>query len=281
MFLLAGEPGIGKTRLLKEAKAFAPRAGLNVLAGGCRRQGDQMPYAPLLDALQTYLGAQSAGHLRTELRDCAWLVRLLPELAAARSSDCPVDVHARPGAPLDEAAVARYLANIAGPAGTVLVLDDLQWTGQDALDLLATWCAPGDPLRIVGAYRDTEVRADESFGVMLADLAEAGLATQRRLGPLAPEEATDLLSRLLSHGQPGLPMDDETRERLLSRSDGVPFFLVSCAQAMQDGALDDGVPWSVAQGVRQRVAALPIPAQETLRAACVMGRSVPESLLGG
>ncbi|HWE61979.1 MAG TPA: helix-turn-helix domain-containing protein, partial [Chloroflexota bacterium] len=81
VLLLAGEPGIGKTRLLKHALEYAGRAGLRALVGGCQRQGDQMPYAPLLETLQSYLRSQSAARLRTELHGCAWLVRLLPELA--------------------------------------------------------------------------------------------------------------------------------------------------------------------------------------------------------
>jgi tetratricopeptide (TPR) repeat protein/transcriptional regulator with XRE-family HTH domain len=283
VFFLAGEPGIGKTRLLEEAAGYAPRVGLNVLAGSCHRHGDLTPYAPLLEALQVYLAGQSAARLRTDLRGCSWLVRLLPELASGPIE--PVPQWLLP--PEQERrlmgqAVERFLTNVAGPAGTLLVLDDLQWAGSDALAMInmLVRSVGGGRLRIVGAYRETEVHADDEFGVMLADLAQAGLATQRRLGPLKPEEATDLLGRLLADDQhAALQVDGETWERLVSRSDGVPFFLVSCAQALHDGALEAGVPWSVAQGVRQRVAALPVLAQEALRVACGVGRSIPRSLL--
>jgi predicted ATPase len=58
---------------------------------------------------------------------------------------------------------------MAGPAGTLLVLDDLQWAGADALDLLATLARlPADVLvRVVGAYRDTEVMPQARLAVML------------------------------------------------------------------------------------------------------------------
>ena len=68
------------------------------------------------------------------------------------------------------AAVGRYLANLAGPSGTLLVLDDLQWAGQDALDLLADLLrtprrARRDRhLRVVAAYRSTEVLPSGSAG---------------------------------------------------------------------------------------------------------------------
>src|SRR5919199_1273410 len=73
-------------------------------------------------------------------------------------------------------AVLRFLANVAGPAGTLLVLDDLQWAGPDALDLLAMLVrspslvhkekgAWGESvLRVVGAYRHTEVRPADPLG---------------------------------------------------------------------------------------------------------------------
>ena len=48
LLLLAGEPGIGKSRLLREATVRAPRRGWAVLEGGCQRRGGQEPYAPLL-----------------------------------------------------------------------------------------------------------------------------------------------------------------------------------------------------------------------------------------
>ncbi|HWE62871.1 MAG TPA: tetratricopeptide repeat protein, partial [Chloroflexota bacterium] len=282
MLLLAGEPGSGKTRLLKHALEYAGRAGLRALVGGCQRQGDQMPYAPLLETLQSYLRSQSAARLRTELHGCAWLVRLLPELAEGPIEPLPAwllppEQERR----LMGEAVGRFLENVAGPAGTLLVLDDLQWAGADALALLTTLTRSmtSGRLRVIGAYRDTEVRADAPLGVMLADLAQAGLATQRRLGPLTPDESDTLLNRLLAEREAAGALDVQVRERLLNRAGGMPFFLVSYAQGLSDGALEEGVPWDVAQGVRQRIAALPETAQEVLNVAAVTGRVVPRSVL--
>ena len=69
----------------------------------------------------------------------------------------------------------------------------------------------------------------------------------------------------------------------IRRTGGVPFYLVSYAhelrlQQSRTVAVDD-VPWSVAHSVRQRVAALPAPAQELLRVASVVGRTAPRALL--
>src|SRR5262245_61714084 len=59
VLLLAGEPGIGKTRLLREAVVRAWRSGWSVLEGGCQRRAGQDPYAPLLDALARHMVPQS------------------------------------------------------------------------------------------------------------------------------------------------------------------------------------------------------------------------------
>jgi tetratricopeptide (TPR) repeat protein/transcriptional regulator with XRE-family HTH domain len=282
LLLLAGEPGIGKSRLLQEAGQRAGAHGLCVLAGGCQRRGDQAPYAPLLPALARHLQAQAPAQLRADLCGCAWLVRLLPELAGGPIE--PLPAWALP--PEQErrllfAAVAQYLRNVAGPGGTLLLLDDLQWAGPDALALLASLLHADVPLRVIGAYRDTEVPAQDALAVALGDLAHAGLAGQHALGPLAPADAARLLAALLPEEGAG---ERAQRERVVQRAGGVPFVLVSYAQALrihllEEGPTDVAVPWDVAQGVRQRVAALPPLAQELLGIAAVLGRHAPGRVL--
>jgi transcriptional regulator with XRE-family HTH domain len=138
LLLLAGEPGIGKTRLLQAVAQQAVAQGWGVLAGGCHRRGGQEPYAPLLDALAQHLHTQTPVRRRAALAGCAWLVRLLPELAEVLEPLPSGTLTPEQERRLMFGAAARLLANVAGPAGTLLVLDDLQWAGPDALDLLAT-----------------------------------------------------------------------------------------------------------------------------------------------
>jgi tetratricopeptide (TPR) repeat protein/transcriptional regulator with XRE-family HTH domain len=282
LLLLAGEPGMGKSRLLAAAARRARQWGWTVLEGGCTRRSGQEPYAPLLGALAGYVAARSPAALRADLESCAWLVRLLPELAEL--AVVPAPVWALP--PEQErrlmfAAVRRFIANVAGPQGTLLVLDDLQWAGADALDLLNTLIrsSASVSLRVVGAYRSSEVRPQDPLAVTLADLASAGLASQQRLGPLAPQEASALLQHVLAQSK--APSTNQM-EQVLARTSGVPFFLVSCAEALREGTLareQEAVPWTVAQSIRQRVAALPMAAQEMLGVAAVIGRQVERSIL--
>ena len=81
LLVLAGEPGIGKTRLLHAAIPRAVAQGWRVLEGGCQRRGGQEPFAPLLEAVRRHIRSQRTDDLRAQLQGCALLVRLLPELA--------------------------------------------------------------------------------------------------------------------------------------------------------------------------------------------------------
>jgi predicted ATPase/DNA-binding XRE family transcriptional regulator len=289
LLLLAGEPGIGKSRLLQEASARAAGQGWTVLPGGCHRRSGQDLYAPLVEALEGYLRRQTLAQQRLSLQGCAWLARLLPDVAEmvsppAQGWTIPPEQERR----LLFAAVARYLENVGGPRGTLLVLDDLQWAGQDALDLLAflLHTPTPHPLRVLGAYRDIEVRAQAPLSLLLTDLMRQAQAQRLLLDPLSTEEARALLTAVLAD----LPEQSQAlRQQVMQRSGGVPFFLVSWAQAVRAGALGKRdqptqgsipeVPWSVAELIRQRVTALPAPAQELLGIAAVAGRVTPRSLL--
>jgi tetratricopeptide (TPR) repeat protein len=170
------------------------------------------------------------------------------------------------------------------------VLDDLQWAGPDALDLLRVLVqsAPDIPLRLLGAYRDTEVRPDEALSVLLADLAAADLAAQRTLAPLERAAAVQLVDLLLEGVESG---GIALRDQVVQRSGGVPFFALSCAQELRGGEREGGVehgsdspvrtdlPWSVTQSIRQRVTALSESAQAVLGAAAVIGRATSLHLL--
>jgi tetratricopeptide (TPR) repeat protein/transcriptional regulator with XRE-family HTH domain len=275
LFMLAGEPGIGKSRLLEAAEVRAAEQGWTVLSGGCHRRSGQEPYAPFVGVLTHFLATRSPAQQRLDLQGCAWLVRLLPELAEraigpAPSWTLPAEQERR----LMFSAVARFLTNVTGPAGTLLVLDDLHWAGGDALDLLAFLLRePGaQPLRIVGAYRDTDVGPRDPLPLLLGDLTREGLAARTSLPLLEREEARELLTGLLAGEEAG------------DRASGLPLFLVSWTQELRTGSLSadaalSAMPWSAAESIRQRVAVLPAVAQSVLAAAAVAGRQVSRTTL--
>ena len=145
LVLLAGEAGVGKTRLAEEVAA----AGDALALRGAASPAAALPYGPMLGALR--------GHLRSApgaLTSCGplqgHLALLLPELGpSVAESD---------RATLFEA-LRCALATIAAGSPAVILLDDLQWSDDATLELLG---ALADPLRelpilVVGAYRSDEV----------------------------------------------------------------------------------------------------------------------------
>jgi len=177
-------------------------------------------------------------------------------------------------------AVRRFLANVAGPAGTLLLLDDLQWAGADALALLTALQqpAPETPPRVVGAYRDTEVGPEHPLGAAMAELAERQLVSRHPLGPLSPHEAAELFARLLA-GR----VEEAPTAAVVRRAGGVPFFLISYARELEraesGGPIAPGVPWDLRQSIQRRVTALPDGVRPVLAAAAVIGRVSPRPLL--
>jgi tetratricopeptide (TPR) repeat protein/transcriptional regulator with XRE-family HTH domain len=278
VLLLAGEPGMGKTRLLEEAAARAAGGGWGVARGGCLRRA-QDAYAPLSGALDDALQRLPADQRAEALRQAGRVDLLLPELAPPGGPG-PGGGGAPGGAGPEQqrrllvSAAGRLLRAVAGPAGILLVLDDLHWAGPDAVDLLAALLAAAGspPLRVIGAYRDSETpaRLDE----FVADLARASLVRVLPLGPLTDADAGRLLRQLAPAG--------EQLPAIVRRAGGVPFFLVSYAEQVSEGGQEEAplaVPWTVAQVIGQRVAALPGPARELLSVAAVAGRVVPHTLL--
>lgn len=283
LLLLEGEPGIGKTRLLLEAVRIAEDRKLTVLSGGCDRRSGQDPYTPMTQALQQYALRIAKSELRAATRGANWLVRLLPELHGAVSAPVLMgSLGAEQERRLVFDSVTRFLGNSAASGGMLLVLDDLQWAGEDAVDLLYTVLkSAGDiHLRALGAYRATEVDPTDTLSSALADLAGAGLAAVLPVRELDPKDAEDLLSALIP---PEHDVDDETRQDVIRRSDGVPFFLVSYAEGLRSGAhRGEGaarLPWSLTQSIRQRIASLPPETQDLISAMAVIGRRAPTSIL--
>jgi predicted ATPase len=196
--------------------------------------------------------------LRSDLQECACLTRLLPEIRAGLVEP-PPNVATTPDHKrrLIFDAVRRFLTRIGGPTGVLLALDDLQWAGPDALDLIATLAhdAATIPLRIVASYRDTEAPPGAPLSVVIDDLARDRLSTQLRLNALAIEEAEVLLRTMLKEIDAEAPVIDPIVRQVLRKAEGAPFFLVSWASLW--------APHVSASGNRRReaVALSSIPAE--------------------
>jgi transcriptional regulator with XRE-family HTH domain len=275
-----GEAGIGKSRLLAEAVAMGTAAGVPVLVGVARRGGDR--YSPLVESLAEHVRRTPTGPLTNQLRGCAGLDALLPELADRFTSRVTDQDHGRR---LMFEAAGRFLDNIAGTGRVLLVLDDLQWAGADAAQLLAFLIRRGwGRLRVVSACRIGEVAPGSPMGQCAAELARLRLVRGRRLAALGPLEADALVS---SAAAPAV-LSTAQRGRIVRRAGGLPLFLVELARAGAaagstgaaagstdaDGAARQPVPWHLRLAVVHQLAALPEPVIRTLGRLAVLGGTV-------
>ena len=278
LLLLAGEPGIGKTRLLQEAAQLGQHEGWTVLVGRCQRSSGQEPYAPLVSALAQFLAAQSVSAQRSALEGCAWLARLLPELAEEGTLALPPwTLPAEQERRLLFVTVQRFLGQIAGPGGTLLILDDLHWAGTDGLELVLflTRTAAAAPIRLLGAYRSTELIPRLPLALALEDLVHENLVAQTTLGPLSDAESRTLGSALLA----AAPGEQEVLEQITLHASGVPFFLVSYAQGRRAGLSGEVIPWNVAHHLRQRIALLAPIGGDLLAIAAIAGSQIEPVVL--
>jgi len=283
LLVLTGEPGIGKTHLLTWAADQAVTQGRRVLRGHGRPQATEMSQEPLLDALRAYIRDRSPVDLRADLRGCAWLVRALPELGDGPIEALPVAaVTPAQERRLVEEAVARFVSNVAGQNGVLLVLDDLHTAGTADLALLGALLSPAPTtrLRVVAAYRDTEVRRGDACDAWLTAVAQAQVATSLSIPPLAPPDAARLLDDLLAGVD---TVDPLVRDRVARRADGVPLYLVGWARDLRlehdAGGVAERVPWAIMQSVRGRIAAVPAIVRTVLEVAAIADEPITSAAI--
>jgi transcriptional regulator with XRE-family HTH domain/tetratricopeptide (TPR) repeat protein len=281
MLLFASISGMGKSRLLIEAAERAQRLGWMALEGESHRFNADGPYTPVLAALADCVRAMAPEQLREALTGCSWLGRLLPELADAGMAPMPATTlppeHERR---LIFASVRRFLSNIAGPAGTLLILDNLQWASEDALALIAALLHDGDgmPLRVVGAIGASPFDRQAAISSLVADLAEDDMVTTHTLPPLAPEASRQLMAAQFDVlERRGQAVEASVQDELLRRASGIPLAIVSYAKAVResiDRELPVSVPSDVLEAVRAGMRAAPDVAQQVLQVVALAGEPI-------
>ena len=274
LVMLAGEPGIGKTRLAAEIARLAHRSGATVLFGRCHEEA-LLPYQPFVEALRQYVAACSDAELRARLGEGGGeLGRLVPALAD-RFPDLPEPVAGDPEGErfrLFEAFVS-LLAGAARPQHAVLVLDDLHWGDRPTLLLLAHIVrAPEESrLLILGTYRETELGQRHALGATVVDLRQEQLVERIRLNGLGESDVEALIRDFTGRGSVA-----DLAHAVHEETEGNPFFVGEVLRHMAESGADDlreiGIPEEVRDAIARRLARLSETTSRMLPLASVIGR---------
>jgi class 3 adenylate cyclase/tetratricopeptide (TPR) repeat protein len=279
--MLAGEPGVGKTRTLEELADAARMDGGQVLWGRCYEGEAARPYGPFVEAIAHYTLTATPESLRQHLGfGAAPLARLVPALRAALP-DLADPVALQPDEErvrvLD--AVAQFLLAVAGRAPLALVLDDLQWADAGTIAMLrhAARFAARSRLLVLGAFRDVEADQNPALVDALGLLPRETTYEHIGLAGLGRDEVGELLATIADQDVPpalATAITDETA--------GNPFFIREVLLHLleegkifqQDGRWvstlavgEIGIPQSVRQVIQRRLARLSQAAQRLLVAA--------------
>lgn len=232
--LVAGEPGIGKTRLLAELAGRARADGWQVLTGRAHDTEGMPPYLPFIEALRAAVRDGSPERLRAQLgRGAAEVARLLPELRELLP-DLPVSP---PVSPEQERyrlfeGVCDALDGIArgGEIGLLLMLDDLHWADTSTLALLQHLARrlAGVPTLVVAAYRTVAAEPAKAFTDTLAALAREGAPVPLVLPPLGMGETA-----VLAAGIAGGEVAEPVAAAIQRATEGNPFFIGEVVRHLQ------------------------------------------------
>src|SRR4051812_9968967 len=231
---LAGDPGIGKTRLAAELCRRAHSDGAAVLAGRCYEE-TLVPYQPFVEALRHYVAGCPPAELTVQLASRRReLAALVPDLAdggepAPRASADAEQERFR----LFEA-VASLILEAAAARPLILLLDDLHWADDATLLLLrhlarSFGSRDGAELMVLVTFRDTELDAHGELVAALAELRRARVLHELPLGGLAGDAVAALIA-----AQSGAAAEESFARRVAERTDGNPFFIEELLRYVPD-----------------------------------------------
>jgi len=282
LVLVAGEPGIGKTRLCEELSAAARGLGMHVVwARGW--EGDGAPaFWPWVQVLRTLADELPTDTLVSLLDSAAGdIARVVPDYAR---------FVAAPVGELPDAETARFrffeavtslLRRASALRPMLVVLDDIHWADQSSLRLLefAVNALHDARVLLLATYRDAEARA-APLAPTLATLARTPELERLTLSGLSEREVGDYVNAVL-----GEEADPSLAESLHGRTAGNPFFVAELVRLLRhEGRLGGGVdgapvPEGVRDVIRTRLARLPQEAIPVLTAGAVAGREFDIALV--
>ena len=281
---VSGEPGIGKTRLVRQLADVARAQDTVVLWGQCPEVRGAPAYWPWIRIIGSCV--DEIGPALTESLDrptLSHLSRLIPELRAPRSSDEPTSDPDTARFQMFNS-VATLLKGASETRPLLIVLDDLHQADVPSLRLLEFLARETADARvmILGTFRNVEVSGDHPFRDVLGEFARLESSQRLHLEGLELEEVGDFV---------GQAMEDkrwaEHVSALHRRSEGNPLYLIEMLRVLEtermgENALriDQEIPETIRDLIRRRLNRLSASCNEALSRASVLGRDFHVAHLG-
>jgi DNA-binding SARP family transcriptional activator len=275
--LLAGEPGIGKTRTLEETLTRARRRGMVTALGRCFEGGGAPAFWPFVE-IGRALAEQATAPAEADAVD-RLLASVRPATADHLEADAEVANVVDPATRfLAAGRIADALTALARSRPTVVAVDDAYGADPDSLDALVRVAADAADAALVLliTVRTTDLPVGHPLTAMLGELSRLPHLSRIVLGGLDLAETRDLV-----RATSGRDVDAWTVSRIHRRTEGNPFFAVEVARLLDasDAALERQVPAGVRDVVRLRLAGLPAVTQDVLRLAATYGRTFPRDVI--
>ena len=281
LFLLAGDPGIGKSRLASEAAERARDRGFKVAWGRCWEAGGAPAYWPWVQSLRACVRGLGGEELRSRLGAGAPIVAQIVAEVAEMLPDVgpPPPMAAEGGRFRLFDAVATFLRNTAAGQPLMLVLDDLHAADASSVLLLRFVARElGDArVLVLGAYRDIELDRDNPLAAALAELSREPAARHLRLPGLTEAGVGRLIQETA-----GVRAGEGVVAAVHRYTEGNPLFVGEVVRLLAaEGRLeriDDpaglrlAIPEGIREVIRRRVARLPEDCGKIVGLASVFGR---------
>ena len=261
--LLAGDAGVGKSRMVAETVERAAAAGFTVLVGRCLDTADAaLPYLPFTEVVASLAAA------RPEIVDERPALRSLLPGMVVRTVATGDDSALGQLRVFD--AVLSALDALSATSPTLLVLEDLHWADRSSRDLLVFLLSrlTAQRLVVLATYRRDDLHRRHPLRPVLSELVRLPAVERLELEALGGEESLELVRRLAAGWVDG-GVDDMQMRRIARRSEGNAFFAEELVTASPSG-----VPEGLAEVLMARIEALPALTQRVLRIAAVSGRKV-------
>jgi DNA-binding winged helix-turn-helix (wHTH) protein/predicted ATPase len=287
LFLICGEPGVGKTRLADEVATVAAAKRMELMVGHCSEHDEAVAYLPFVEILESFVERpQSQDRLRAALGpEASELARLLPKLRNILPGLPPSRSLPPPEARRHLLnSVFDFAARAASTRPALMILEDIHWADDSTLALLDHIARrlSDQPLMVICTYRDAEINITPVLARTLEDLVRGRLATEVRIKRLPRGEVAAMLSSLSRKAPP-----EGVVAEIFAETEGNPFFVEELFHHLEDeGRLYDAAgqfrsklqigeldaPRSVRLVVARRIARLGRLTREMLAAASVIGR---------